>query len=214
MGVHLERDVESGGSGVEVPIVTERCRELGFTNELGAVRTTRLLKNISGLYMLQQCRGKWKSEGRDLGYAELATMAEKAQPLRSLIRPEVGQFGTPGDMPARITEYCQKTGQPAPSDFGQFARCIYESLALLYRKTLREVAELTGQTINRLHVVGGGSRSNLLNQLTADATGLPVIAGPVEATSMGNVLVQGRIGAYFGGGYQIDCSLVLLAADI
>jgi rhamnulokinase len=180
------------GVELDAPIVNDRCRALGFTNELGVNGTTRLLKNISGLYMLQQCRAMWKERGADVGYAELALMAEKAVPVRSLIRPETAVFGIPGDMPKRITEYCKSTEQPEPRDQGEFARCIYESLALLYRKTLLEVQELTGHTISRLHIVGGGSRSSLLNQSTADACGIPVMAGPVEATSMGNVLIQAQ----------------------
>ena len=178
------------GMELKQPIVSDRSRDLGFTNELGASGTTRLLKNISGLYMLQQCRSAWKAAGQEMSYAQLASMGEKAAPLRSLIRPDSAPFGAPGDMPSRIVEYCKQTNQPAPQNVGQFVRCIYESLALLYRKTLSELRELTGQSIARLHIVGGGSRATLLNQLSADACGVPVIAGPVEATSMGNVLVQ------------------------
>ena len=179
-------------AGVELakPIVTDRCRELGFTNELGHAGTTRLLKNISGLYMLQQCRAAWGAGEKAPSYAHLASMGERAAPLRSLIRPEYPAFSSPGDMCGKIGEYCRKTGQPAPTEVGQFVRCIYESLALLYRKTVLELTELTGRPLRRLHIVGGGSRATLLNQLTADACGIPVYAGPVEATSMGNVLIQ------------------------
>ena len=192
-------------AGVELnaPIVTDRCRELGFTNEQGVNGTTRLLKNISGLYMLQQCRATWKAAGEDFNYEQLALMAEAAGGaggVASLIRPESAAFGLPGNMPERITQYCGATGEAAPSSPGEFVRCVYESLALLYRKTLLELQELTGVQINRLHIVGGGSRSTLLNQLTADACGIPVIAGPVEATSMGNVLIQGQTLGHIGAG--------------
>ena len=179
-------------AGVELasPVVTTQAREFGFTNELGAGGTTRLLKNISGLYILQQCRKAWAADGHDLSYAELAAMAEHAPPLRSLIRPDSSLFATPGDMPARVATYCRQSSQQVPQNAGQFVRCIYESLALLYRQTLLELQQLTGQTITRLHIVGGGCRATLLNQLSADACQLPVVAGPVEATSMGNALVQ------------------------
>jgi rhamnulokinase len=172
------------------PVVTDQAREFGFTNELGAGGTTRLLKNISGLYILQQCRSAWAAEGHDLSYAELAAMAEHAPPLRSLIRPDAPLFSTPGDMPGRVTTYCRQTSQQAPQNAGQFVRCVYESLALLYRQTLLELQQLIGQAITRLHIVGGGSRATLLNQLSADACDVTVIAGPVEATSIGNALVQ------------------------
>jgi rhamnulokinase len=188
------------GVELKAPIVTDQCRELGFTNELGAAGTTRLLKNISGLYILQQCRATWQAAGTELSYAEIAAMAEKATPLRSLIRPDAAEFGIPGDMPSRIVKYCKATGQPKPENAGQFARCIYESLALLYRETLLEVQELSGRKIRRMHIVGGGSRSNLLNQLTADACGIAVVAGPVEATSMGNVLLQAMALGHIGAG--------------
>jgi rhamnulokinase len=180
--------------GVELrePIITARCRELGFTNELGLGGTVRLLKCISALYILQQCRAVWKAAGTELDYGKLTALAEEAAPLRSLIRPEAAVFGVPGDMPKRIEEYCRASNQPVPRTPGEFARCIYESLALLYRQTLAEVSELTGQPIKRVHIVGGGSRATLLNQLTADACGMSVIAGPVEATAMGNVLIQAQ----------------------
>ena len=179
-------------AGVELakPIVTDRCRELGFTNELGHAGTTRLLKNISGLYMLQQCRAEWGAGDKAISYAHLASMGEKARPLRSLIRPEYPAFSSPGGMCGKISEYCRKTGQTPPTEVGQFVRCIYESLSLLYRKTMLELTELTARPLRRLHIVGGGSRASLLNQLTADACAIPVFAGPVEATSMGNVLIQ------------------------
>lgn len=189
-------------AGVELnaPIVTDRCRELGFTNELGISGTTRLLKNISGLFVLQQCRAAWSEGGENLTYEQLASFAQAAPGLKSLIRPESAVFGAPGNMPQRITDYCRTTGQPAPTSPADFVRCIYESLALLYRQTLMDLRELTGIHINRLHVVGGGSQSTLLNQLTADACGIPVIAGPVEATSMGNILIQAQTLGHIASG--------------
>ena len=178
------------GVEADAPVVTDRCRELNFTNELGHGGKTRLLKNIGGLFILQQCRADWQKDRRDLGYHKLARMADEAAPLAALIRPDHPDFGQPGDMPHAIAEYCRRTGQKTPEPIGGYVRCIYESLALLYRKTLRELEELTGKTFETLHVVGGGGQARLLNQLTADATGLPVVVGPIEATAMGNLLIQ------------------------
>ena len=178
--------------GVELPapVITDRCRALNFTNEQGYAGTTRLLKNLSGLFIVQECRAAWAAGGETIDYADLAAVAEGAEPLRSIIRPDSDDFSKPGDMPAKIDAYCRRTGQPVPTSPGVYARCVYESLALLYRATIGQVEELAGYKIDRLHVVGGGSRSGLLNRLTADATGRTVIAGPVEATAAGNVLIQ------------------------
>ena len=178
--------------GVEAdgPVVTDRCRELNFTNELGYGGKTRLLKNLSGLFILQECRRDWQRDHRDMGWHKLAKMAEDAPPLASLIRPEHPRFGQPTDMPHEIAGYLRATGQPTPEPIGGYVRCIYESLALLYRKSLAELEELVGRKIEVLHVVGGGGQARLLNQLTADATGLPVKVGPYEATAMGNLLIQ------------------------
>jgi rhamnulokinase len=179
-------------AGVELPnpIVTQRCLELGFSNELGLGGKVRLLKNISGLYILQQCRAAWSNQGNDWDYETLANEARRMPAFSSLIRPDAARFAQPGDMPTRIADYCRETAQPIPRTPAEFVRCIYESLALLYRQTLADLRELTSQSISVLHIVGGGSRSDLLNQLTASACEIPVYAGPVEATSLGNVLVQ------------------------
>ncbi|MEM6561768.1 MAG: FGGY-family carbohydrate kinase, partial [Planctomycetota bacterium] len=178
--------------GVEIdgPVVDDRCRELNFTNEQGYRGSTRLLKNISGLYLLQQCRAAWAEAGKAYGYHELAPMADDAPPLVSLIRPECGEFAKPGRMPEKIADYCRRTGQPVPETVGAHVRCIYESLALLYRKTVGELTELTGKSIKTLNIVGGGTQAMLLNQLAADACGIPAVIGPIEATAFGNVLIQ------------------------
>jgi rhamnulokinase len=178
--------------GVELaaPLINEKVRELNFTNEAGFGGTTRFLKNIVGLWLLQECRREWLKQGRQLDYATLIGEAERAEPFRSLIDPRAVRFIKPGNMPERIVGYCLEAGQPAPETPGQFARCILESLSLLYRVTLEEIEQLTGRTIRRLHIVGGGSRNALLNEFAANATKRQVIAGPVEATAIGNVLIQ------------------------
>ncbi len=178
--------------GVELPapIITDPCRELNFTNEIGYGGSVRLLKNIVGLWIVQECRGQWAKQGSDHDYATLTQMAAAAPPFVSLIDPADPRFLSPGDMPARIGAYCRKTGQPSPSSPGAVIRCALESLALLYRRTGLRIEQLTGRKIERLHIVGGGSRNALLNQFTANALQIPVLAGPVEATATGNILVQ------------------------
>ena len=178
--------------GVELPapVVNARVRELKFTNEAGFGGTTRFLKNISGLWVVQECRRLWAEQGMQYDYATLNELAAREEPLRSLINPLAPQFAKPGDMPARIAEFCTATGQPVPANPGAFVRCALESLALVYGKTLGELEEASGCTIERIHIVGGGSQSDLLNSFAASATGRAVHAGPEEATAIGNILVQ------------------------
>jgi rhamnulokinase len=178
--------------GVELPspLINEKVRACNFTNEGGFGGTTRFLKNITGMWLLQELQREWKREGRELDYDELTRQAAKAEPFRSLINPSDDRFAKPGNMAEKIAAFCRETGQPAPETQGQFARCVYESLALLYRSTLDDVEQLTGRTIRKLHIVGGGSKSTLLNQFAGNATGRTVVAGPVEATAAGNVLIQ------------------------
>lgn len=178
--------------GVELPgpLIDDAALAHNFTNESGFGGTTRFLKNVGGLWLLQECRRTWAIEGREFDYGTLAAQAEGAEPFRSLVNPGDSRFLRPGSMPQKIAAFCRETGQPEPVSPGQFTRCIYESLALLYRRTLEELEAVTGRRIARLHIVGGGSRSALLNQFAADATGRVVLAGPVEATALGNVLIQ------------------------
>jgi rhamnulokinase len=178
------------GLELSAPILTDRCRELNFTNEIGFGNSVRLLKNIVGLWLVQECRREWAQVGRDLDYATLTQLAAKAEPFRSLINPADPRFLAPDAMPERIAAACRETGQPAPETPGQCIRCVLESLALEYRRTLRQAEELAGTKVERLHIVGGGSKNALLNQFAADACSLPVIAGPAEATAIGNILVQ------------------------
>lgn len=178
--------------GVELPgpLINEATRAANFTNEGGYGGTTRFLKNIVGLWLLQECRRDWESSGRKWDYAELNRLASGAAPLRALLDPDDPRFLKPGDMPAKIQAFARETGQPVPASPGEFTRAILESLALLYRGTLAKIEQLTGRRIRKLHIVGGGSQSRLLNQFAADATGRRVLAGPVEATAIGNILVQ------------------------
>ncbi len=178
--------------GVETPrpIINEETLRYNFTNEGGVAGTTRLLKNIMGLWLVQECRRTWSRAGKEFTYEELILRAKSAQPFVSLVDPDDASFLAPGDMPARLAAYCQKTGQPVPSDEGAFVRCALESLALKYRWTIDRLEGIVGTKIQAIHVVGGGAKNDLLNQFTADACARPVYAGPVEATAAGNVLMQ------------------------
>jgi len=165
---------------------------MNLTNEIGAGGRIRLLKNIAGLWLLQECRRAWTAAGTKYSYEELARLASDARPFQAVIDPDA--FLEPGDMPSRITQYCRSTGQAVPDSPGQFARLILESLALRYRQVLESFESLLDRRLEVIHVVGGGSKNSLLNQFVADSTGRPVLAGPAEATAIGNVLVQ-AIGA-------------------
>ena len=178
--------------GVEraTPIITDACRELNYTNEIGFGSTVRLLKNIIGLWLVQECRREWGKAGRQYDFATLEKMAREAAPFVTLINPADSRFLSPDGMPDKIAAQCRENKQPTPANPGATVRCIYESLALFYRRTLRNMEELIGEKIQRLHIVGGGSRDALLNQFTANALQIPVLAGPVEATAAGNLLVQ------------------------
>ncbi|HEX6446261.1 MAG TPA: rhamnulokinase family protein [Streptosporangiales bacterium] len=187
--------------GVEspAPVVTDAARSANLTNEGGVYGTTRLLRNVMGLWLLQECRRQWEREGHAYDYATLARMAAAEPPATSFVNPDEDEFVLPGDMPARVRDYLIRTGQPIPETPAAMARCVLESLALRYRMVLDDLAAVTGTDVTGLHVVGGGSRNALLNRLTAEATGLPVHAGPVEATAFGNVLVQlGTLGELSG----------------
>jgi rhamnulokinase len=178
------------GMEMAQPVVNERALETGFTNEGGIGSRTLLLKNLTGLWLLQECRRHWQRAGRDQGWQELLGLAEAVEPFRSLIDPEAPEFMSPADMSDAIRAFCVKTGQPSPADVGAYVRCCLESLALRYRMTLGELGELAGRKVTALRIVGGGSQNRLLCQLAADACGVPVIAGPTEATALGNVMAQ------------------------
>lgn len=178
--------------GVELPQprITPAVLAANFTNEGGVAGTFRFLKNIAGLWIVQECRRAWQAEGADYSYAQLAEMAAAAAPFQALINPDDPIFLPPGGMPERIAEALRRTGQPVPAERGALIRCALESLALKYRRTLDLLAETLGSRPETLHIVGGGSQNRLLNQFTADACNLPVVAGPAEATALGNALVQ------------------------
>ncbi len=176
------------GLEIESPVINEQSLGLNFTNEVGVAGTIRLLKNIAGLWLLQECRRAWSLEGQDYSYEQLARMAAEARPFAVGINPDA--FLEPGDMPRKIAEHCRAAGGQAPSTPGEYARSILESLALRYRQVLESLEVLGGQKIDVIHIVGGGSRNAVLNQFVADCTGRRVVAGPSEATAIGNILVQ------------------------
>ena len=178
--------------GVEIPrpVITEQGRNLGFTNEIGYGNSVRLLKNIVGLWLVQESRRHWIKIGKKLTFAELESAAIASTPFVSLINPDDPRFLSPDDMPEKIADFCRETGQPVPKDVGATMRCIYESLALFYRVTLRRTEQLIGHKLECLHIVGGGSKDATLNQFTANATKIPVLAGPTECAALGNIVVQ------------------------
>jgi rhamnulokinase len=178
------------GTSVREPVINAASLRFNFTNEGGVNDTFRLSKNLSGLWIVQECRRAWRSAGQDLSYADLVALAERAPAFRSLIDPDDGLFLRPGDMPARIAEYCADTNQPVPQDHGAVIRGALESLALKYRVQLERLEMLLGKTLDVIHIVGGGTQNKLLSQFAADATGRYVMTGPIEATALGNVLMQ------------------------
>ncbi|MCK4887157.1 MAG: rhamnulokinase [Planctomycetes bacterium] len=178
--------------GIETPkaIINDKSFKYPFTNEGGAENTIRFLKNIMGLWLLQECRRQWQRDGVELSYDEITALAEKAEPFFGIIDPDYNDFLAPGDMPARINEYLKKTGQPTTDDKGQIARVILESLAIKYRSVIEAIEDITGQGIDVLHIIGGGIQNKMLCRFAADSTGKKVIAGPIEATAIGNVMIQ------------------------
>lgn len=178
------------GAEIPKPVINETSFRMEFTNEGGVEGSIRLLKNIMGLWLVQQCRSQWSKDGSDYDYAELTEMAAKAEPFTALIDTEYKDFLSPGNMPEKINQFLKSTKQHTIEDKGQMVRVILESLAVRYRQVLQMLEELLKNEIEVLHIVGGGSQNQLLNQLTADATGKKVIAGPVEATVIGNIIMQ------------------------
>jgi len=178
--------------GVETtePVINEAAMAANLTNEGGAFGTIRLLRNSTGMWLLQESRRQWAREGREYSYDELVRLATPAPAGASLVNTDHPSFVAPGDLPARVRAYCARTSQPAPEDEAAVVRCVLDSLALGYRRTVEDLATVTGRPVTAVHIVGGGSRNQLLNQAVADVTGVPVIAGPVEATALGNICVQ------------------------
>jgi rhamnulokinase len=178
--------------GVEVPapIINEQSQAGNFTNEGGVGGTIRLLRNIPGLWLIQECRRQWQREGSEYTWEGLLDRAEREEPFRHLIDPEAPELLNPPDMPAAIRALCRRTGQEQPETVGAVVRCCLESLALRYRQTLADLEQLVGHSLEVVRIVGGGSQNRLLCQMAADACGIPVVAGPVEATALGNLMVQ------------------------
>lgn len=178
------------GLELDAPVRTPEALAANFTNEAGIEGTTRFLKNCAGLWLIQECRRVWSEQGKQYSFAELASMAGDSQAWTSLFDPDDPRFATPGDMPTRIRQACRENNEPEPANEGALIRAILDSLALRYDQLIRTAGQLTGRTIQTLHIVGGGAANTVLNQITADATGLQVIAGPGEATALGNAVVQ------------------------
>ena len=171
------------------PVITDESLAFNLTNEGGVTGTFRLLKNVMGLWLLQECRRTWES-GSAVDYAGLTAEAEKAAPLGLTLTPTTPRFSSRATYAERIRAYLSQRGLPLPESRGEMVRCILESLALKYRYVLERLQEASGRTVRVIHIVGGGSQNQLLNQMTADATGCTVVAGPVEATATGNILMQ------------------------
>jgi rhamnulokinase len=188
------------GVELEGPVLTDAAREANFTNEVGVDGTIRFLRNVMGLWLLQECLRTWAGQGLPVDLPALLEEAARATPFGALVDPDAPRFLAPGDMPARIAAYCRDSGQTPPSGAGGLVRCILDSLALAYRGAVREASELSGRSVGVVHLVGGGARNSLLCQLTADACELPVLAGPVEAAALGNILVQARAHGTIAGG--------------
>jgi rhamnulokinase len=188
------------GVELEKPVLTEESRTAGFTNELGVDGTVRYLRNVMGLWLLQESLRTWAAAGLPADLTDLLAAAARVPAFTAVVDPDDDRFLPPGDMPARIAEACTRTGQTPPQSQAETVRCILDSLALAYRRTVRTATDLSGRDVEVVHLVGGGARNTLLCQLTADACGVPVVAGPVEAAALGNALVQARAGGVISGG--------------
>lgn len=178
------------GVETERPILTDAVRRANFSNEGTIQGGFRPLKNIMGLWLIQECRRDWERQGRKYGWDEIVAAARDAEPFRSVIDPDDGEFFAGGDMVGKIQAFCRRTGQPVPETVGQMARCVYESLALKYRWAMERLEEIKGQPLEQLNIVGGGIQNRLLNQMAADSIDRPVVTGPVEGAAMGSLLAQ------------------------
>ncbi|MDQ8179626.1 rhamnulokinase family protein [Pelagicoccus sp. SDUM812005] len=178
------------GFELEEPNTSQAAAEAGFSNEVGYGGTIRFLKNICGLWLLEECRRTWLANGEEASYATIVEEAAKCEPMRSLIDPDYDAFATAGDMPEKIRAFCRERGEPEPQTNAQMARCIFDSLALKYDYVFSVLEKVTGKSLEGLFILGGGSRNDLVNQLAADALGLPVVVGAAEATAVGNVMAQ------------------------
>lgn len=186
--------------GIEspLPIISEQTLQMNFTNEGGVEGTTRFLKNIMGMWLIQEVQRIWEGEGDKYTWPEMVEMARKSEPFKFLINPDDSMFLNPRDMTQAVRDFCYQTAQGTPQNHGETIRCIYDSLALKYRYTLEQIKDVTNQPVDVIHIIGGGANNHFLNQLTADATGLRVIAGPTEATAIGNIMLQAKSLGYIG----------------
>jgi rhamnulokinase len=180
------------------PIISGKTHELNFTNEGGAEGTTRFLKNIMGMWLIQETQRIWEERGTKYSWPEMVELAQLSEPFQYLINPDDSMFLNPRDMAQAVRDFCYQTGQGTPHTHGETIRCIYDSLALKYRFTLEQIREVSNQPIEVIHIIGGGANNHFLNQLTSDATGLPVVAGPTEATAIGNIMIQAKALGYVG----------------
>ena len=180
--------------GIEVkdPIINDQSYRLNFTNEGGVGGTTRFLKNITGMWLLEQCLKEWEQQGTKYSYSEIVELAHSVAGFQTLIDPDYPEFANPPSMTKSIADYCTNNGQRVPQNHAEFIRCIFDSLAMKYKQVIDSLQQLAPFKIEKLHVIGGGSKNKLLNQLTADAIGLPVVAGPSEATAIGNAMMQAK----------------------
>jgi rhamnulokinase len=178
------------GAEISKPVITPKSLAYNFTNEGGVCGTIRLLNNMTGMWLIQECQRTWAAEGDPLSYDDITHMARAAPPFAGLIDTDAAEFLAPGDMPTRIREFCLRTNQRPPESKGPVARAVLESLTLKYRWTLEKLEEILECRLEPLHVVGGGSQNRLLNQFTANAINRPVVTGPIEATAVGNILMQ------------------------
>jgi rhamnulokinase len=172
------------------PIMTPEALELNYTNEGGVDGTIRVLKNVAGMWLLEESRRQWRREGHDYSWEDLLEQAQQAKPFERFVDPDDPSFASPGDLPSAVKRFCEGSGQPAPQTPGELVRCYLESLALKSRTTIEGLEQLCGHTLDTICIVGGGSQNHLMNQFMADACNKPVIAGPSEATALGNLMVQ------------------------
>jgi len=180
------------GIEIDEPIITEESYTINFTNEGGVNGTTRFLKNITGMWLLEQCIKEWEEQGRNYDYSHITGMSTAVEGFQSLIDPDDESFANPESMTVAIVAFCERTHQKSPVSDAEFTRCIFDSLALKYRFVLNFLQKTAPFPIEKLHVIGGGSQNNLLNQATANSIGMPVVAGPSEATAIGNILIQAK----------------------
>ena len=178
------------GLELDKPLITPESREANYTNEGGVGGKIRFLKNIMGLWLIQECRNEWIRQGKEYSWGDLVKLAQEAEPFFAFVDPNDQSFVTPGNMPQRIADFCKKSGQRVPETPGQIIRVALESLAMRYKMSVDDLKTITGKAIDVLHIVGGGCKNDLLNQFTANATGLRILTGPVEATALGNIAVQ------------------------